>query len=108
MGDRCRRAVAVDRVGVAPSVGPEMNRAWKIVSRVAGLAVLAVNVASSVAAGDNYALVVTGASGGEAYASKYDGWRRAFVSTLREKFGYPADHVVVLAEREEPGVVPPT
>jgi hypothetical protein len=85
-----------------------MNRAWKIVRRVAGLAVLALNVASSVAAGDNYALVVTGASGGEAYASKYDGWRRAFVSTLREKFGYPADHVVVLAEREEPGVAPPT
>ena len=56
------------------------------------------------AAGDNYALVVTGASGGEAYAKKYDGWRRAFVSTLREKFAYPDDHVVVLAETKEPGV----
>jgi hypothetical protein len=69
---------------------------------------LALVVSSRASAGDNYALVITGASGGEAYAKKYDGWRRAFVSTLREKFAYPADHVVVLAEREEPGVAAAT
>src|SRR5262249_49510939 len=55
-------------------------------------------------AGDNYALVISGASGGDAYGQKYDGWRTAFVTTLREKFGYPDDHVVVLAEREGTGV----
>ena len=33
--------------------------------------------------GDQYALVVTGASGGDAYAQKYDRWRVALVSTLR-------------------------
>jgi hypothetical protein len=60
------------------------------------------------AAADNYALVVTGASGGEVYAKKYDGWRRSLVSTLRERFAYPADHVVVLAEKDEAGVAPAT
>ncbi len=65
-------------------------------------------VSSQASAGDNYALVITGASGGEVYAKKYDEWRRTFVSTLREKFAYPADHVVVLAERKEPGVAPAT
>ena len=77
-----------------------MNR----VRRVLGLLVLALcasGLAPKAAAGDNYALVVTGASGGEPYAKKYDGWRRAFVTTLREKFLYPADHVIVLAEKEE-------
>ena len=80
-----------------------MNR----VRRVLGLLVLALcasGLAPEAAAGDNYALVVTGASGGEPYAKKYDGWRRSFVTTLREKFLYPADHVVVLAEKEEAGV----
>ena len=87
-------------MGVAPVVGPEMKKAYRAV----GAAVLALGVAAPAVAGDSYALVVTGASGGEAYAKKYDGWRRTFVSTLRETFGYPGDHVVVLAEKEEPGV----
>jgi hypothetical protein len=68
------------------------------------LALCASGLAPEAAAGDNYALVVTGASGGESYAKKYDGWRRSFVTTLREKFLYPADHVIVLAEKEEAGV----
>jgi hypothetical protein len=68
------------------------------------LAMCASGLAPEAAAGDNYALVVTGASGGESYAKKYDGWRRSFVTTLREKFLYPADHVIVLAEKEEAGV----
>src|SRR5436190_4745720 len=60
--------------------------------------------AAPVAAGDNYALLITGASGGEAYAQKYDTWRTAFVETLRDKFAYPDDHVIVLAEQESPTV----
>jgi Caspase domain len=49
-------------------------------------------------AAERYALVITGASGGEEYASKYQGWRTSFVRTLREKFAYPEDHVKVLSE----------
>jgi hypothetical protein len=54
-------------------------------------------------AGDQYALVITGASGGDTYAQKYDKWRAAFVETLRDKFGYADDHIAVLAEVESQG-----
>jgi len=77
-----------------PAVGAEVKAAL-------ALAALLVTAAPS-AAGDYYALVVTGASGGEAYARKYDAWRSAFVETLRDKFAYPDDHIVALAEQETP------
>jgi len=57
---------------------------------------------------DHYALVVTGASGVPEYAPRYDGWRESLVSLLRETWGYPQDRVVVLAEKEAPGVRPAT
>jgi hypothetical protein len=56
------------------------------------------------AAGERYALIVTGASGGEAYAQKYAKWRVAFAATLRDKFGYTPDRMFVLAESESVGV----
>ena len=55
-------------------------------------------VATPCAAADNYALVVSGASGGEVYAKRYDDWRRTLVTTLTSTFGYPADHVLALSE----------
>jgi hypothetical protein len=64
--------------------------------------------ASPVSAGERYAVVVTGASGGEAYAQKYLTWRVSFVETLRDKFKYSPDHVVVLAETESDGVLQAT
>jgi hypothetical protein len=63
-------------------------------------AVSLVWAASSAAAADRYALVVTGASGGDNYALKYAGWRVTFVDLLRG-FNYPDDHILVLAEQEE-------
>ena len=60
-------------------------------------ALLAAASPSAVAA-ERYALVVTGASGGPEYATKYQTWRAAFVRTLKETFGYPDDHVKVLGE----------
>jgi len=61
--------------------------------------VLAVSLcAAHEAAADTYALIVSGASGGPAYATKYDGWRTSLVSTLTEKFGYSSDHVLSLSE----------
>ena len=44
--------------------------------------------------------MITGASGGEAYAAKYDKWRTSLVATLKQKLKYPDDHLFVLAERE--------
>jgi hypothetical protein len=63
-----------------------------------------VAVAATASAGERYALVVTGASGGPVYAEKYNRIRGALISTLREKFEYKADHLLVLAEDEQPGV----
>jgi hypothetical protein len=60
--------------------------------------------ASSAVAADRYALVVTGASGGEAYQRKYDRWRATFLATLRERFGYANERLLVLAENESEGV----
>ena len=40
--------------------------------------------------------MITGASGGEQYAKKYDAWRTAFTTTLREKFHYPPERIIVL------------
>ena len=60
------------------------------------------------AAAEQYAVVITGASGGDAYAQKYDGWRNSLVSILRDKFHYPDDRLFVLAEREEPRVATAT
>jgi hypothetical protein len=49
------------------------------------------------AAAENYALVIAGASGGQPYAQKYDGWRSSLVRTLTA-FGYPDDHVMTFSE----------
>ena len=60
--------------------------------------------ASGVArAGERYALVVTGASGGPQYAEKYDEWRSSFVQVLQGPLGYAEANVLVLAEEEFAG-----
>lgn len=64
--------------------------AWLLLCGVAG-------------AGERYALVVTGASGGAQYAEKYDQWRNEFVQLLQGPLGYPEDHVLILAEEEFAG-----
>ena len=61
-------------------------------------------VAATASAGERYALVITGASGGEQYARKYDAWRAAFLDTLQRKFMYRRDRLLVLAEVESEGV----
>jgi hypothetical protein len=60
-------------------------------------------VSSAAFAGDRYALIVTGASGGAQYAEKYDEWRSSLVQLLQGSLGYPEDHVLVLAEEEFAG-----
>jgi hypothetical protein len=65
---------------------------------------LALGVAAHASAGERYALIVTGASGGDAYADKYARWRTAFVETLRGKFHYDPQRLVVLGETPGDGV----
>jgi hypothetical protein len=59
---------------------------------------------SSAFAGDKYAVVISGASGGEVYAQKYEKWRASFAELLSTKFGYPPERVIQLAESEHDGV----
>ena len=68
-------------------------------ARIGAIVLLGLSLGALSFAGENYALVVTGASGGEPYATKYTNWRQSFVSTLRTKFGYPDDHVIVIARK---------
>ena len=60
--------------------------------------------ASPASAGERYALIVTGASGGPQYAQKYEKWRTSFVTTLMSTFGYPQDRIIVLGEVAEGNV----
>jgi hypothetical protein len=75
-------------VGALPAVVGLALAAWLLVS------------SSPAQAADRYAVVITGASGGDPYAGKYDGWRTSLVATLKQKFRYPDDHLFVLAESE--------
>jgi hypothetical protein len=65
---------------------------------------LLMSSAAAAAGAERYALIVTGAAGGDDYAQKYDAWRTSLVDTLRQKFAYPEDHLLVLAEQESAGV----
>lgn len=63
---------------------------------------LAAGGSSAASAGDRYALVVSGATGGLQYAQRYDAWRTALISILRDQFAYPQDHLIVLTDLAEP------
>jgi hypothetical protein len=51
-------------------------------------------------AAERYAVVISGASGGDAYTLQYDLWRSTFVSTLL-KFGFADARLAVLAEKPQ-------
>ena len=61
-------------------------------------------VASAFADEERYAVVITGATGGEAYAQKYQKVRTSFAATLRDSFSYKPDHLFLLGEDDAEGV----
>jgi hypothetical protein len=68
------------------------------------VAILSLLLFPSIARAERYALIVTGAAGGDAYEQKYSGWRTAFTTTLRDSFKYDPDRIVALGEHEADGV----
>jgi len=80
----------------------------KSLVRLACAALVVCGTPARAFAADRYALVVTGASGGPEFARKYDEWRAALTAVLRARFGYPDDHVLVLADAESPSIRKPT
>jgi hypothetical protein len=96
-------------MGAAPPLGAAMSASSLSCFRVfvavfVAVCVLAIASVPPAAAGDRYALIVTGASGGPQYAQKYETWRASLITTLRDRFAYPLDHIVVLAEDQAPGI----
>jgi len=74
---------------------------WReAIQRCIGVALVVCMTPDVALAGERYAVIVTGASGGASYAEKYQKWRTAFVSILKDSFSYPEDHVVALGEDE--------
>jgi len=68
------------------------------------VAILMLLAFAAPARAERYALIVTGAAGGDVYDQKYAGWRTAFTATLRDRFKYDPDRIVALAEGEAEGV----
>jgi hypothetical protein len=79
----------------------ERRHSWVV---MAAMLVASLGVPAEALAGERYAVIVTGASGGADYAQKYRTWRTAFAKTLTETLGYPKDHVVTLGEDAEADV----
>lgn len=67
--------------------------------------VISLLVYASRASADNYALVISGASGGPAYAEKYNGWRTTLTTTLTSRFGYPDERVVSIGDASKDQVL---
>jgi hypothetical protein len=72
--------------------------------KIAAVTIVTLAIAIGASAGERYALIITGAAGGETYARKYADIRNRFASTLRDTFAYPPDHLFVLADEEAPGI----
>ena len=106
-------AVLVRRVSPRKHESTKPRRVFVFSCFRGGLAVVLATVAllssaRSAFAGDKYALVISGASGGDVYAQKYQTWRVTFTHLLREKFGYENERLMVLAESESEGVLKAT
>ena len=71
---------------------------------VALAAALVLSFESLAFAGEKYAVIISGAAGGDAYAQKYAKWRSSLTELLRTKFEYPPERLLVLAESDSDGV----
>jgi hypothetical protein len=67
-------------------------------------ALLIAGAARPLAAGDRYALVVTGASGDSAFADRYDGWRTRLAAVLADRLAFGRDRVFALGDVPGPRV----
>jgi hypothetical protein len=60
-------------------------------------AVIGLLWATPLRAENRFALVITGAPGGEAFIATYSTWAQQLSSALAERLGFPADHILVLS-----------
>lgn len=84
------------------------NTKWIGLARFVAVLIATILFGSDAWASERYALIVTGATGSPEDATKYQSWRNSLIAVLRDRFGYPGDHIVVLAEEENRGTGKPT
>ncbi len=84
--------------------GPRITPICSLACALSCLAAIAtVGGAPAVEADERFALVVSGASGGEPYAAQQAKWRAALASALRERLGIDAGRITVLGEGDASG-----
>ncbi len=93
-GPRLRAQVSAQVPCLRPSSG---RRSCAV---AATLAVLCTQVAPA-AAGERYALIVAGASGGQEYAAQYAAWTRDLAAVLGERMKIDREHLKVLTDTPE-------
>jgi hypothetical protein len=93
-------------VGIAVTVqrGGRATRARRAARVAVACGVLLLGAVRASDGEERYAVVITGASGGDTYAQKYQKIRNAFVATLRDTFDYKVEQTFVFAEEEGDGV----
>jgi hypothetical protein len=69
---------------------------WPLVAL--GLVLAVSTLQAQPPAAKRHALIVIGASGGDEYRAKYEGWRDSLLAALRERFGYDDPALTVLAD----------
>lgn len=70
---------------------------------VLGGVLLVLRPSAAEAQGARFALLVQGASGEEQFAVQHRAWLNGLAGVLRERFGYDAAHLIVLAEQPAAG-----
>jgi hypothetical protein len=81
-------------------IAVRIRRPWRIVSGIVVL-VMALTRPASAVAQERYAVLVSGASGGEKYAAQQQKWRSEFAAFLTTNFAFADANVVVLDEASE-------
>jgi hypothetical protein len=85
-----------------------MRSGFSVCTRTGWLLAIMVAVAGGLAtalpaaAGDRYALIVSGASGGPEYAAQYTAWTRDLSAVLVERMKFDREHVTVLSDTSDP------
>ena len=75
----------------------EMGNALTL-RRVAWTVLLLTVMAAPAWPRERYAVVISGASGGQKYADNYEQWRATLAKALKDKLGFKAENVIVLSE----------
>lgn len=86
-----------DRIARGAAARRQAAGGWALVRLMAFACALAAP-ASPAAAGERYAVIVSGASGGERYAAQHKTWRDDLSAALRNTFVFAEANVVALSE----------